>query len=53
MVSSKVVGAGAFVIIGVLLFSAALFLIGDRRLLFEDRFELYTEFSKLGQIESA
>jgi phospholipid/cholesterol/gamma-HCH transport system substrate-binding protein len=52
MVSSKVVGAGAFVIIGVLLFSAALFLIGDRRLLFEDRFELYTEFSKLGQIES-
>jgi phospholipid/cholesterol/gamma-HCH transport system substrate-binding protein len=52
MVSSKVVGAGAFVILGVLMFTGVLFLIGERRLLFEDRFELYTEFSKLGQIES-
>ena len=51
MVSSKVVGAGAFVIIGVLLFTAALFMIGERRMLFEDRFELYTEFAKLGQLE--
>jgi phospholipid/cholesterol/gamma-HCH transport system substrate-binding protein len=52
MVSSKVVGAGAFVIIGVLLFTAVLFLIGERRMLFEDRFELYTEFAKLGQLEA-
>jgi phospholipid/cholesterol/gamma-HCH transport system substrate-binding protein len=52
MVSSKVVGAGAFVIIGVLLFTGALFLIGERRMLFEDRFELYTEFAKLGQVEA-
>jgi len=52
MVSSKVVGAGAFVIIGVLLFTGVLFLIGQRRMLFENRFELYTEFAKLGQIES-
>jgi len=52
MVSSKVVGAGAFVIIGVLLFTGVLFLIGERRMLFENRFELYTEFAKLGQIES-
>ena len=51
MVSSKVVGAGAFVIIGVLLFTAALFMIGERRMLFEDRFEVYAEFARLGQLE--
>jgi phospholipid/cholesterol/gamma-HCH transport system substrate-binding protein len=51
MVSAKVVGAGAFVIIGALLFTAALFMIGERRMLFDDQFELYTEFAKLGQLE--
>jgi phospholipid/cholesterol/gamma-HCH transport system substrate-binding protein len=51
MVSSKVVGAGAFVVIGLLLFTAALFLIGERRMLFSDRFTIYTEFAKLGQLE--
>lgn len=51
MVSSRVVGAGAFVVIGVLLFAAALFMIGSRRMLFEDRFPVYTEFAKLGQLE--
>jgi phospholipid/cholesterol/gamma-HCH transport system substrate-binding protein len=51
-VSSKVVGAGAFVIIGALLFTAALFMIGERRMLFEDRFVVYAEFAKLGQLES-
>ncbi len=49
--SAKVIGAGAFVVIGALLFTAALFLIGERRMLFDDRFELYTEFAKLGQLE--
>jgi len=39
-------------VIGVLLFTAALFMIGERRMLFEDRFELYTEFAKLGQLEA-
>src|SRR5688572_24041729 len=52
MFSSKVVGAGAFVVIGVLLFTAVLFMIGERRMLFENRFELYTEFAKLGQLEA-
>jgi phospholipid/cholesterol/gamma-HCH transport system substrate-binding protein len=52
MVSAKVVGAGAFVIIGVVLFTAALFMIGERRMLFEDRFEIYAEFAQLGQLES-
>jgi phospholipid/cholesterol/gamma-HCH transport system substrate-binding protein len=52
MSSTKVVGAGAFVIVGALLFTAALFMIGERRMLFEDRFEVYTEFAKLGQLET-
>lgn len=52
MVSAKVVGAGAFVVIGALLFTAALFMIGERRMLFEDRFEVYTEFAALGQLEA-
>ena len=52
MFSSKVVGAGAFVVIGVLLFTVVLFMIGERRMLFEERFELYTEFARLGQLEA-
>jgi phospholipid/cholesterol/gamma-HCH transport system substrate-binding protein len=51
MTSSRVVGAGVFVVLGVALFTAALFMIGSRRMLFENRFPLYTEFSKLGQLE--
>jgi len=35
MISARAVGAGAFVVIGLLLFAVALFLIGDRRMLFE------------------
>jgi phospholipid/cholesterol/gamma-HCH transport system substrate-binding protein len=38
---------GAFVIGGVLLFSVGLFLIGDRRLLFAEHFELRTTFAKV------
>ena len=38
MISSRAVGAGAFVVLGVVLFTAALFMIGSRRMLFEDRF---------------
>ena len=51
MNSSKVIGAGAFVVVGALLFTAALFMIGERRMLFEDRFPLYTEFATVGQLE--
>jgi phospholipid/cholesterol/gamma-HCH transport system substrate-binding protein len=51
LVTSKLVGAGAFVVIGLLLFTIALFMIGERRMLFEDRFDVYTEFAKLGQLE--
>jgi len=52
MVSSRAVGAGAFVVIGMLMFAAALFLIGERRGLFERRFTVYAEFAKLGELET-
>jgi phospholipid/cholesterol/gamma-HCH transport system substrate-binding protein len=52
MTSSKAVGAGAFVVIGLLLFTLALFTIGERRLLFTPRYTVYTEFARLGQLES-
>jgi phospholipid/cholesterol/gamma-HCH transport system substrate-binding protein len=52
MVSSRAVGAGAFILLGVVLFTAALFMIGSRRMLFEDRSTLYSEFGRLGQLES-
>jgi phospholipid/cholesterol/gamma-HCH transport system substrate-binding protein len=50
MASNKVVGAGIFVVVGVLLFTVGLFLIGERRMLFAERFTIYTEFAKLGQL---
>jgi phospholipid/cholesterol/gamma-HCH transport system substrate-binding protein len=52
MMSSKAVGAGAFVVVGALLFTVALFMIGERRMLFQTRYTVYTEFAKLGQLES-
>jgi phospholipid/cholesterol/gamma-HCH transport system substrate-binding protein len=52
MTSSKAVGAGAFVVIGALLFTLALFMIGERRLLFTPRYTVYTELARLGQLEN-
>ena len=51
MISSRAVGAGAFVVIGLLLFAVGLFTIGERRMLFEKRFPVYTEFKRLGELE--
>jgi phospholipid/cholesterol/gamma-HCH transport system substrate-binding protein len=51
MISSRAVGAGAFVVIGLLLFAVGLFMIGERRMLFEKRFPVYTEFKRLGELE--
>jgi phospholipid/cholesterol/gamma-HCH transport system substrate-binding protein len=39
------VGLGVFVVVGLLLFAAGIFLIGNRRLLFERSFEIWTEFT--------
>ena len=47
MVNTRLAAVGAFVLGGVLLFSVGLFLIGSRRMLFSDTFELYAEFSRL------
>ncbi len=52
MISSRAVGTGAFVVIGLLLFAVGLFMIGERRMLFERRFPVYTEFKRLGEIET-
>lgn len=52
MVSNKTVGAGVFVVVGLLLFTVGLFFIGARRMLFAERFTVYTEFASLGQLTS-
>jgi phospholipid/cholesterol/gamma-HCH transport system substrate-binding protein len=52
MTTARLVGAGAFVVVGLLLFTAALFMIGERRMLFQKRFTVYTEYAKLGELET-
>lgn len=47
MTRTKKVVIGAFLVGGFLLFAGGLFLIGDRRLLFVDQFELNTTFGKV------
>lgn len=47
----KTAAVGAFVVGGVLLFGLGLFLIGDRRMLFEDRVEVYAEFMKIAGLQ--
>ena len=42
---------GAFVLGGLALFAVGLFLIGDRRLLFSERFELYTTFGNVSGLQ--
>lgn len=51
MSSAKAVGAGAFVLVGGLLFAVVLFTIGERRMLFERRFPVYMELAQLGQLQ--
>jgi len=51
MNSRHAVAVGAFVIAGVLLFGAGLFLIGDRRMLFNRSFDVYAEFANVAGLE--
>lgn len=51
MPSARSIGVGAFVLGGVLLFSVALFLIGNRRMLFADSFVTYAEFATISGIQ--
>ena len=46
------VAVGAFVIAGVLLFAVGLFLIGNRRMLFNDTFEVYAEFASISGLQN-
>jgi phospholipid/cholesterol/gamma-HCH transport system substrate-binding protein len=47
MTHTRLIGVGAFVIGGILLFAIGLFMIGNRRMLFVDRFQVDTEFAKV------
>jgi phospholipid/cholesterol/gamma-HCH transport system substrate-binding protein len=47
----RLAAVGAFVIGGLLLFAAGLFMIGDRRLLFTDTFRVYAEFRQVAALD--
>src|SRR5688500_17749463 len=50
--ASRAIVVGLFVLMAGLLFTLGLFMIGDRRALFQRDFEIYTEFAKLGGIQN-
>jgi phospholipid/cholesterol/gamma-HCH transport system substrate-binding protein len=52
MGKERLAAVGAFVLGGVLLFAAGLFLIGDRRMLFSDTFQIYAEFKQLAALDT-
>jgi phospholipid/cholesterol/gamma-HCH transport system substrate-binding protein len=52
MRGNRLAAVGAFVVFGILLFAVGLFLIGDRRMLFRDNFELYAEFSRIAGLQN-
>lgn len=52
MQKNRLAAVGAFVLVGILLFAVGLFLIGSRRLMFSDTFEVYAEFTKLGGLQN-
>ena len=49
---NRTAAVGAFVIGGVLLFAVGLFLIGDRRMLFSDTFEVYAGFTRVSGLQN-
>ncbi|MBI2816729.1 MAG: MCE family protein [Acidobacteria bacterium] len=52
MPSSRNFAVGLFLIVGILLFAVGLFMIGDRRKLFSQDFELYAEFKELSGLQN-
>ncbi len=52
MPSGRLVGIGAFVLGGALLFAIGLFVIGERRMMFEPQFEVFTEFADLSGLQT-
>src|SRR6185295_3132711 len=51
MPSKDKTAMGAFMVGGLLLFGLGLFLIGDRRMLFSDSTNYYTEFAQVSSLE--
>jgi phospholipid/cholesterol/gamma-HCH transport system substrate-binding protein len=51
MQPSRLAGVGAFVLGGLLLFAVGLFLIGERRMLFAQKFTVYTEFARVSGLQ--
>lgn len=51
MQKSRLAAVGAFVLLGIGLFAVGIFLIGDRRMLFSDTFEVHAEFSGISGLE--
>ena len=49
--TARLAAVGAFVVGGVLLFAVGLFLIGNRRMLFSDTFEVYAEFAQIAALD--
>jgi phospholipid/cholesterol/gamma-HCH transport system substrate-binding protein len=49
--SGRLIGVGAFVIGGLVLFALGLFMIGDRRLLFRKQFDVHATFSELSGLQ--
>jgi phospholipid/cholesterol/gamma-HCH transport system substrate-binding protein len=52
MKKNQYVGLGIFVVVGLLLFTTGIFLIGNRRLLFEQSFEVWTEFATITGLQN-
>src|SRR5918997_2231567 len=52
MPANRLAAVGGFVVVGILLFAVGLFLIGDRRMLFSDTFELYAEFARIAGLQN-
>lgn len=52
MQKNRLAAVGAFVILGILLFVLGLFLIGNRRMMFKETFEVYAEFSKVAGLQN-
>jgi phospholipid/cholesterol/gamma-HCH transport system substrate-binding protein len=51
MPSSRLIGIGAFVIGGLVLFATALFMIGDRRMMFKEQFDVYADFADIAGLQ--
>jgi phospholipid/cholesterol/gamma-HCH transport system substrate-binding protein len=51
MTRNRLAAVGVFVIGGILLFAAGLFMIGERRMLFTDTFRVYAEFKQMAALD--